>query len=89
MNSDKYYIFAKNYLVTKLSRIKKNDLYCTGIQVINPKLINKNIKPTSDFNNLWKKLIKKKMLYVSDIQPKKWFTVDNIKNYKALKKIKL
>ena len=80
------YIFKKKDLITKLSRKNKSDIYCTGIQVLNLKKINEKIKKTDDFNILWKRLIKIKQLYVSDIMPKKWFTVDNLENYKNLKK---
>ena len=80
------YIFSKNSVVSNLSRKKKSSIYCTGIQVLNPKKINDKIKSTSDFNILWKRLIKIKQLYVSDIEPKRWYTVDNIDNYKNLKK---
>ena len=80
------YIFKKGNIVYNLSRSKKSDIYCTGIQVLNPKKINDKIKPADDFNILWRRLIKKKQLYVSDIKPKRWFTVDNIENYKNLKK---
>jgi len=81
------YIFKKKNIVQKLSRKNKSDIYCTGIQVLNPKKINDKLKPTDDFNVLWKKLIKIKQLYVSDVMPKKWYTVDNVDNYKKLKKI--
>jgi len=81
------YIFRKKNIVKKLSRKNKTDIYCTGIQVLNPKKINEKIKATDDFNILWKRLIKIKQLYVSDIMPKKWYTVDNVDNYKKLKKI--
>ena len=81
------YIFRdKNNLVKRLSRRKESDIYCTGIQVLNPKKINDKLKKTDDFNILWKRLIKIKQLYVSNIRPKRWFTVDNIENYKRLKK---
>ena len=80
------YIFRKKNLVSSLSRAKKSDVYCTGIQVLNPKKINKKIKPTEDFNILWKKLIRIKQLYVSDVMPRKWYTVDDVENYKNLKK---
>ena len=81
------YIFRNNKnIVSKLSRNKESDIYCTGIQVLNPKKINDKVKKTDDFNILWKKLIRKKQLYVSDVRPKRWFTVDNIENYKNLKK---
>ena len=74
-------------MIYNLSRSKKSEIYCTGIQVLNPKKINNQIKPTEDFNKLWKRLIKIKQLYVSDVMPKKWYTVDNVDNYKKLKKI--
>ena len=81
------YIFRKKNIIQGLSRKVKSDIYCTGIQVLNPKKINDKIKSTDDFNILWKRLIKIKQLYVSDVMPKKWYTVDNVGNYKKLKKI--
>ena len=81
------YIFRKKNIIQGLSRKVKSDIYCTGIQVLNPKKINDKIKSTDDFNILWKRLIKIKQLYVSDVVPKKWYTVDNVDNYKNLKKI--
>jgi len=80
------YIFHKNNIVHNLSRNKISNIYCSGIQILNPFTINKIIKPCEDFNLLWKNLIKKKELLVSDQMPKKWFTVDNIKQFKRLKK---
>ena len=80
------YIFRKKNLISSLSRAKKSEIYWTGIQVLNPKRINKKITPTEDFNILWKKLIKIKQLYVSDVMPRKWYTVDDVENYKNLKK---
>ena len=80
------YIFHKNNIVHNLSRNKISNIYCSGIQILNPFIINKIIKPCVDFNLLWKNLIKKKRLLVSDQMPKKWFTVDNIKQFKRLKK---
>ena len=81
------YIFRKKNIIQGLSRKVKSDIYCTGIQVLNPKKIHDKIKSTDDFNILWKRLIKIKQLYVSDVMPKKWYTVDNVDNYKKLKKI--
>lgn len=80
------YIHRNNNIVTKLSRKYKSDIYCSGIQIINPYRINKIMKNTYDFNNVWKKLIKKKKLKVSDIIPKKWFTIDNMEQLKIYKK---
>ena len=65
-------------IVTKVSRKIESDIYCSGIQVINPYKINKILKSTEDFNKVWKHLISKKKLKVSDVLPKKWFTIDNV-----------
>ena len=79
----------KKNLVTALSRTKKSEIYCTGIQIINPKKINQKIRISNDFKTLWKRLIKIKELYVSNIFPKKWYSVDNVENYNFIKKIKI
>ena len=80
------YIHRKKNIVTNLSRKTKSDIYCSGIQVVNPYRICKIIKKTDDFNQIWKSLMKKKKLIVSDIRPKNWFTIDNLKQLKLYKK---
>ena len=70
----------------KLSRKNKSDIYCSGIQIINPYQINKLVNKTKDFNALWNQLIKKNKLYVSDIIPKQWFTIDKIEHLNIFKK---
>ena len=72
------YIHRENSFVKKLSRIKKSDIYCSGIQILNPKKVNNLMKEKKDFKELWKSLIKIKKLVVSDIVPKKWFTIDRV-----------
>ena len=62
----------------KISRIKKSEIYCSGIQILNPKKINNLLKEKNDFKEVWKSLIEKKKLVVSDIVPKKWFTIDRV-----------
>ena len=47
---------------------------------------NQTIKKTEDFNILWNRLIIKKKLLVSSVIPKKWFTIDNIKQLKIYNK---
>ena len=80
------YIHRKNNIVTKLSRKNKSDIYCSGIQIINPYQVNKLVNKTKDFNTLWNKLIKKNKLYVSDIIPKQWFTIDKVEHLNIFKK---
>ena len=82
------YIHKKKNLVLKLSRKIKSDIYCSGIQVVNPYRINKSMKKTEDFNKVWKKLILKKKLIVSDVLPSKWFTIDNVEQLSSYKKRK-
>lgn len=79
------YIHETNGVVKKLSRKVKSDKYCSGIQIINPYKISKSVKKTNNFNTVWKKLINKKKLIVSDVLPKKWFTIDNIEQLKIYK----
>ena len=71
------FIHRKKNIVTKLSRKIKSDIYCSGIQIINPYKINKIVKNTTNFNKVWAKLIEKKKLKVSDVLPRNWFTIDN------------
>ena len=80
------YIHRKNNIVTKLSRKIKSDIYCSGIQVVNPYKINQTVKKTQDFNKVWSKLISNKKLIVSDILPKNWFTIDNLKQLTLYRK---
>lgn len=72
------YIFHTNGLINELNRSKKSDIYCSGIQVINPFLINQMMEEKNDFNLLWKELISRKQLYCSSVYPKNWFTVDTL-----------
>ena len=80
------FIHRKRNIVTKLSRKDKSDIYCSGIQILNPYKINKTVKKTEDFNILWKSLIKKKKLFVSDVIPDHWFTIDNKEQLKMYNK---
>ena len=46
------------------------------------------MKKTEDFNKVWRKLILKKKLIVSDVLPSKWFTIDNVEQLSSYKKRK-
>ena len=80
------FIHRKKNIVTKLSRKIESDIYCSGIQIVNPYKIKKIMKKTESFNNVWKNLMFKKKLKVSDVIPKQWFAIDNIKQLKMYKK---
>ncbi len=78
------YIFKEGSIVQELSRDKRSDLYCSGIQILNPALINTITNHTEDFFQLWHQLIEKQLLMCSDILPDKWFAVDSIEQLQYL-----
>ena len=78
------YIFHKDNRVFELSRSKQSDIYCSGIQVLNPAKVNSLTEASEDFYNLWSQLIKKDDLLCSNIYPKKWFTVDTVQQLTQL-----
>lgn len=79
------YIFQNDNKVVKMTRTETNNLFASGIQLLNPKKINDAISRADDFNEVWSMLIKKKMLHCSSMYNKPWFsinTVDQLENFK-------
>lgn len=73
------YIFRdENRMVNKLSRNEKTDIYCSGIQIINPAKINRLVKPVENFYEVWNSLIDQHELYCSEVYPDKWYAVDTL-----------
>jgi NDP-sugar pyrophosphorylase family protein len=73
------FIFHENHRITELNRHKPSDIYCSGIQVLNPYRINRLVeKGTEDFYTVWQTLITGKQLYTATVYPLKWFAVDTI-----------
>lgn len=72
------FIFHDNNKVTALTREKQSDIYCSGIQILNPAKINSLMDPCDNFYNLWQSLINKGELYCSNIYPDKWLAVDTM-----------
>lgn len=70
------YIFHKDNYVTELNRNKPSDIYCSGIQVLNPAKVNALVDGEGDFYHVWNGLIAKKQLMVADVYPKKWISID-------------
>jgi len=74
------YITGKNHIVSDLSiehfDNNERNIYCSGIQIINPYIINKICEPTEDFNEVWQNLIRQNNLYYSDIYPHPWFSIN-------------
>ncbi len=76
------FIFHKNNVVQKLSRTEPSGIYCSGIQILNPKKINALSTPTESFYDLWKDLMAHKNLLCSNVHPSKWIAVDTIEQLK-------
>jgi NDP-sugar pyrophosphorylase family protein len=80
------YVFRENHLVKEITRRKKSDIYCSGIQVLNPYRLNQITSEGKNFYDVWQQLIDQQLLFVSSVYPKKWFAVDTIEQLTALNK---
>jgi NDP-sugar pyrophosphorylase family protein len=78
------YVFHENHVVTEISRLKETDIYCSGIQVLNPCRVNKVTHEGENFYDVWQQLINQQELFVSSVYPNKWFAVDTIEQLTAL-----
>jgi NDP-sugar pyrophosphorylase family protein len=78
------FIFHNENRVTELSRDKKTDIYCSGIQVLRPETINRLVNPAEDFYSVWDSLISQNQLYCSSVYPDKWFAVDTIEQLERI-----
>jgi NDP-sugar pyrophosphorylase family protein len=72
------YIRHRDGRVTKVSRTEPTDIYCSGIQVLNPARVAALTEPGRDFYAIWDQLIAKEQLWVSSVYPKQWMTVDTL-----------
>lgn len=76
------YIFHKGQTVTALDRNSPSDIYCSGMQVLNPARIRALAKESTDFYGLWNQLIAQGELKVSPIYPDRWITIDTMEHLK-------
>lgn len=72
------YIFHDGHFVKGLSRTEPSEIYCSGIQILNPFQVNKLADGEGDFYSVWRQLMRKDQLFVSSVYPKRWFAVDTI-----------
>jgi NDP-sugar pyrophosphorylase family protein len=78
------YIFHEDHYVTKLSRDEPTEMYCSGIQILNPRMVTELTIEGGSFYSVWDQLIEKRQLMMSSVYPKKWFAVDTIQQLTAL-----
>lgn len=72
------FIFKENNIIKSLTRTKFARTYCSGVQIINPFLINKLTVPTDNWYAMWNQLIDKELLYCSNNSPENWLAFDTI-----------
>ena len=80
------YVFQEDHLVKEISREKETEIYCSGIQVLNPYRLNQLTQEGSSFYDVWRQLIDQQALFVSSVYPKKWIAVDTIEQLTTLNK---
>ena len=81
-----YITSKKNNNVIKISRTHKTDIYCSGIQILNPKKINKITRKKYNFIDVWEQLISLNQLKKSSLVLKKWYAIDNMEQLNKFNK---
>lgn len=77
------YIFQENNRVTRLSRTDVSDVYCSGMQVLNPAAIVRGTRPTESFYEVWEQLIATGQLACSSVYPQTWLAIDTLQQLSA------
>ncbi|HEY9405252.1 MAG TPA: sugar phosphate nucleotidyltransferase [Pyrinomonadaceae bacterium] len=80
------YVFHQDHVVTEISRLKRAEIYCSGIQILNPRRLNMITRDAENFYDVWQQLIVRQQLMVSSVYPKKWFAVDTVEQLQSLNK---
>jgi len=72
-------IFDESNNILSLDRDIPSPIYCTGVQIINPYKVNEICDESNNFYGVWEQLIKNYSMKLSNINPQKWYSFDNIK----------
>lgn len=72
------YIDHHQGIVLEIQRDIPKDIYCSGIQVLNPARVSSLLQEIDDFKDVWDGLIPKSELKVSSVYPKLWFSIDTL-----------
>ena len=78
------FIFHQDQVVSAIERERPAEIYCSGIQVVNPAAINALTRFEGDFYSVWRQLIEVRQLKVSSVYPKRWFSVDTVEQLMML-----
>ena len=80
------FVTHRDHVVTEVSRERETDLYCSGIQVLNPRRVGELTREGESFYDLWRQLIAREQLMVSSVYPERWFAVDTVEQLLSLNK---
>jgi NDP-sugar pyrophosphorylase family protein len=78
------WIFHEDNVVTAVERKQPSDAYCSGIQILNPSVVNDLTVEGEDFYDVWRQLIQVGQLRRSNVFPRHWFTVDTVEDLARL-----
>jgi NDP-sugar pyrophosphorylase family protein len=78
------FVFHEGPIVTALTRARPTEIYCSGIQVLNPYELNTLTSESDNFYTVWEQLIAARRLLISSIYPKQWTAVDTLEQLVAL-----
>ena len=81
-----YIVKDKDNLIEKFDRKNPTELYCSGIQIVNPFRINKITNAREDFNEVWTQLIDLNQLVCSNLIPDNWYSVDSLEQLEKINK---
>lgn len=81
------YVFHENHVVTEITRSKQTDIYCSGIQILNPRRINLLTKESENFYSVWQQLIAQRQLKVASVYPERWYAVDTVDQLLSLNRM--
>jgi N-acetyl-alpha-D-muramate 1-phosphate uridylyltransferase len=78
------YVFRDGDVVTRLDRHEASDIYCSGVQILNPSAVRAAAPQEGDFYTVWHQLIAARRLRVSAIYPKQWIAIDTFEQLARL-----
>jgi NDP-sugar pyrophosphorylase family protein len=78
------YLTHEDEFVTTIQRDSPSDMYCSGIQVLNPARVVALTQYKGSFYSLWDQLVNQRQLKISRLYLNKWFSVDTLEQLAIL-----
>lgn len=79
------WIFHEDNFVTHLSRSEQSDMYCSGIQLLNPAAVRRRASGRGDFSTVWRELAAQRELKCARRYPHRWFAADTLTQLETLR----